>query len=121
MKLINLALSLVVLCVLFSGCSSINKAETVSEAIGHGYVSGLSQTNRFISVIWSTPSVSVGPYSKIDSLTAFLPVGPTNSQAYIFLLGKSSRTKDWEVFSCTTWTNHQWQYVPVTRPPIPGK
>ncbi len=124
MKIFNLSAGLLGVCALAAGCSSIYQAEAVYNAIGEGYVSGLSKTNHFDSIVWSFPSAPpIKQYSKISSLTAYVSGGTTNSHshAYVFLLGKSSTNSEWEVFGCTTWTNHHWEYVPVTLPHVSSK
>jgi hypothetical protein len=121
MKHIILSVALASVCTLAAGCAAMNRVQDVSDAIHHGYVSGLSATNHFNTIIWSLPSVPSGPYSEITSLTATELGSATNKPVYVFLLGKSLRTKDWEVFCCTTWREDHWDYVPVTLPPALSK
>jgi hypothetical protein len=122
MKIFNLSIGLAGVCALAAGCTAMNQAASVSDDISHGYVSGLSHTNRFTTIVWSFPSTPpIGPYDKISVLTGYMYGRPTNSYTYVFLLGKSSTNKEWEVFGCTTWTNRHWEYVPVTLPQASSK
>jgi hypothetical protein len=62
MKILHLSIGLVGVCALAAGCTTMYQAASVEDDIHRGYISGLSKTNYFCTVLWSFPSTpAVGP------------------------------------------------------------
>lgn len=115
MRILNVFM-LPVLCVIGTGCSSLERFDAVADAVQGGRVSGLSASNHMNSVVWSFPHMGSGPYSKIRSLEATTTDNPTNEQTYVFFVGKSRDTGRWEVFSSMLWKDEHWEPVAVALP-----
>lgn len=96
--------------------------DATKDAIDHGYISGISPTNhQWSALAWSFPAAGQ-PYSKIKSLPVTVQVSPTDTNYYVFYLGKSITTKKWEVFSASKLQGDRWEPVAVKLPePESGK
>ena len=110
----TLIISLGALCV--TGCSSLNRGQATRDAIDKGLVGGLSASNHFNATVWSFPAKPLGPYTKLGGLTACVTNSPDSGRTFVFYLGKSRETKDWEVFASMIWQDGKWEPVPVTLP-----
>jgi len=99
-----------------AGCSSINRAEATKAAIDKGLVQGIPASSHLNAIVWGFPGKPPGPYGKLGGLTAFIPNGPDSADTYVFYLGKSRETKDWEVFASMVWKDGKWEPVPVKLP-----
>ncbi len=121
MKKIIISSALAALCIIAFGCASIKRLEATADAIHEGLVAGLSSSNHFDAIPWSFPGKPLGPYTKLGGLTASVTDGPDSGRTYVFFLGKSRETKDWEVFSSMKWQDGKWELVPVTLPQAPRK
>ena len=100
-----------------AGCSSVNRAEATKAAIDKGLVQGIPASSHLKAIIWGFPGKPPGPYGKLGGLTAFITTnGPDSARTYVFYLGKSRETKDWEVFASMVWKDGKWEPVPVKLP-----
>jgi hypothetical protein len=111
-----LVLGLAIFCCSLLGCSGIRRMDTAKDAIDHGSISGLSASNHWSATVWSTPAGAGQPYSKIRSLPITVGVSPTNSDFFVFYMGKSVSNKKWEVFSASKWQDGRWEQVAVKLP-----
>ena len=112
----NRAILLCLAIVWAAGCSSLSRMQATRDAVDKGLVEGLCASNHFVAVPWSFPSKPLGPYSELGGVTAQVTNGPDGGHTYVFYLGKSRQTKNWEVFSSMVWRDGQWQPVAVRLP-----
>jgi hypothetical protein len=68
------------------------------------------------AIPWSFPAKPLGPYSKLGGLTAYFTNAPDGGRTYVFYLGKSRQTKEWEVFASMMYRDGKWEPVPVKLP-----
>ena len=109
------------LCCSLVGCTTFRQMDAMKDAIDHGAVSGLSASNRWSATVWSNSDAGQ-PYSTTKGFPVTVQVSPTDFANYAFYLGKSTRSKKWEVFAVFKWRDGHWEQVPVTLPgPESGK
>lgn len=90
--------------------------DVAKDAIDRGNISGLSASNQWSATVWSLPAGVGQSYSKIESLPITVEVSSTNSDYYVFYMGKSASSKKWEVFSASKWQDGRWEPVAVKLP-----
>ena len=99
-----------------AGCSSIDRVHATRDAVHAGLIDGLNESNTFSSIAWSWPTKPLGPYTKLDGIYATITNGPYYGHRVVFFLGKSYKTKEWEVFSTLLWDEGKWKPLSVTLP-----
>ena len=99
-----------------AGCASLDRMKATHDAVHAGLINGLNESNQFSAIVWSWPSKPWGPYAKLDGLYATITNGPYCGHHAVFFLGKSYKTKEWEVFSTLVWDEGKWKPLPVTLP-----
>ncbi len=99
-----------------AGCTSIHRLEATRDAVDKGLVEGIPPSSRFEAIPWSMPAKPLGPYSKLGGLTAYFTNAPDGGRTYVFYLGKSRQTKEWEVFASMMYRDGKWEPVPVKLP-----
>ena len=112
MKTLLAILMLTTLC----GCASIPQGNAAVDAVKNGRISGIAATDHFSIIPWAFPSTYMGPYSDIAGFSGWRTNDAHQAHTFIFFVGKRTTTKEWEVFSVMTWTNGEWQLLPVTLP-----
>ncbi len=99
-----------------AGCAGLHRMEATRDSIDKGLVQGIAPSSHFDAIPWSFPSKPLGPYSKLGGLTAYFTNGPDGGHTYVFYLGKSRQTKEWEVFASMIYMDGKWEPVPVRLP-----
>ena len=99
-----------------AGCASMDRVSATRDAVHAGLIDGLNESNQFSAIVWSWPSKPWGPYAKLDGLYATITNGPYSGHQAVFFLGKSHKTKEWEVFSTLLWDEGKWRPLSVTLP-----
>jgi hypothetical protein len=96
--------------------------DAVNDAIDNGYVSGLSASNHnhWSATVWNFPGKVDRPYSELKSLPIAVAASSTDTNYYVFYMGKPAGSKKWEVFSALKWQDRHWEPVAV-RLPAPDK
>ena len=115
-------LGLTTLCCALVGCTTFHQMDAMKDAIDHGYISGLTASNRWSASVWRFPPNAGLPYSETEGIPLTVQMSPTDFDYYAFYLGKSTKSKKWEVFSALRWRDGRWEPVTVRLPgPEPSK
>jgi hypothetical protein len=104
-----LLISICMVCVM--GCSGLDRWQAVREAVDAGLVDGLTATNHGGAIVWS--SSKVGPYSKLAELPIHVDDAQASERFYVFYMGKSRQTKEWNILKCVMWHDGGWEDVSV--------
>ena len=90
---------------LSSGCTIMPKGDALHKAANQETFKGLDKNTKFS---YSVPNDHSGPYSSIDQFNVIIDEGLYKDKNASAFIGKSRRTKKWEVFSVMMEENGNW-------------
>lgn len=95
-----------------------NRLNATRKAVDNGLIGGLNESNKFTGITWRFPNPPLGPYTEVTGIEAKITEGPRSGGVVVFYLGKSWRTKEWEVFSALINEDGKWKPLLVELPQL---